>query len=168
MSVSIFGLTDVSVREHMFPQWADFSDNSSPTSTVVGECIEEEAGELAGKLYGENINAADIAATLDGNGLHSVAWLWCVRTLRLMVALAILRRATQSDPELAKTYALELKARLDDLADKGATALGDESLNTGDSDPDGPTSHISQYSLTTDDAVNMSTTVPRLRRDDAL
>ena len=168
MGTNIFGLTANGVRAHMFPQWPDFTDNSSPTVTIVGECIEEEAGELAGKLYGEDIIASAIDDDLDENTLHSPAWLWCVRTLRLMVALQVMRRATQSDPELAKTYALELKARLDALAESGATALGNEALSTGPSDPDGPTSHVTVYGLTTDEASSMSSTVPILRKDDAL
>ncbi len=85
-----------------------------------------------------------------------------------MCALRVLRVSTQSDPALAKAYGDELKVRLENLAAQGATALGDESLNTGDSDPDGPTSHISQFGLETDSAADMSTTIPRLRRDDAL
>lgn len=168
MGVNIFGLEANSVRAHMFPQWGDFTVNSSPTLTVVEECIEEEAGELAGRLYGEDIVASAITDELDDNDMHSAAWLWCVRTLRLMVALQVLRRTTQSDPELAKAYQTELKARLDDLSSRGATALGDSTLQTGTSDPDGPTSHISQFGLTVDAAEDMSTTVPRLRRDDAL
>lgn len=168
MGVNIFGLTANSVRAHMFPQWGDFSTESSPTETIVNECIEEEAGELAGKLYGEDIDAAAIEDETDENTLHTAAWLWCLRTLRLMVALAVMRRATQSDPELAKAYSIELAGRFKDLSDSGATALGNEALSTGTSDPDGPTSHVTVYGLTTDEASSMSSTVPILRKDDAL
>lgn len=168
MSVSVFGLTPESVRAHMFSQWSQFSAQSSPTENIVEECIEEEAGELAGRLYAENIDAASIADDLDSNSLHSAAWLWCARTLRLMVALAVLRRATQADPELAKSYRAELDARLKQIAEQGATALGNSSLASGTADPDGPTTHINTYGLTVDESTNMSSTVPRLRRDDAL
>lgn len=162
MSLYAFSLTAEQVRAHMFPRWPVFSARSSPTDTIVGEIIIEQAGELTGKLYAENITAASIT---DSN---TAAFQWCVRTLKLMCALAILRASTMQDPELAKAYAAELKQRLDNLAAQGGTALGDDSLNTATSDPDGPTTHISQFGLTTDDADDMSTTVPRLRRDDAL
>lgn len=168
MAVSIFGLTAASVREHMFPQLKDFSANSSPTSTIVGEVIEEEAGELAGRLYAENISASAITNDLDANSLHSAAWLWCVRTLRLMVALELLKRMSQQYPELAKEYRAELTARLKDLNDRGGTALGNSGLDTGASNADGPTSHISQYSMTVDVAGDMSSPIPTLRKDDQL
>lgn len=168
MGVSIFALTANSVRAHMFPQANDYSVNSSPTAAIVAEFIEEEAGELAGKLYAENIVASDIAATLDANNLHSAAWLWCVRTLRLMVAIRCLNAGTQADPEVAKAYRAELAKRLKDLDERGATALGDTGLNTGASDPDGPTSHISRNNLTIDASEDMSDTIPALRKSDRL
>lgn len=168
MGVSLFGLTAGSVRAHMFPQLSDWDANSSPTSTIVGEVIEEEAGELAGRLYAENVVASSIVSTLDSNNLHSAAWLWCVRTLRLMVALELLKRMSQQYPELAKAYREELDKRLKDLNERGPTALGDESLNSGTSDADGPTTHLSKYSLTVDEADNMSSAVPLCRKDDEL
>lgn len=168
MGVNLFGLTANSVRAHMFPQLSDFDANSSPTLTIAAECVEEEAGELAAKLYTEGVTASAIVSTLDANSLHSAAWLWCVRTLRLMVALQLLKRMSQQFPELAKAYQTELDVRLKDLAATGATALGDEALDTGDSPADGPTTHLNQYSLTVDDADDMSSAVPSLRKDDAL
>ena len=162
MSVSIFGLTAASVRAHMFPQWKDFSVNSSPTAVIVGEIITEEAGELAAKLYGENVNAAAITDTA------SAAYLWCTKTLRLMVALRVLRASTQQEPELNKAYAAELKKRFEDLAAGGATALGNDSLDTGDSPADGPTTHINQFGLTTLAAEDMSALDDGLKRSDKL
>lgn len=161
-SVNAFGLTVASVRAHMFPHWGDFSNNSNPTTTTVGEIITEEAGDLASRLYREAVAASSITDST------SAPYLWCAKTLRLMVALRILRASTQQEPELNRAWVDELKLRLELLAADGATALGDASLQTGASDPDGPTSHISVYGLTTDDADDMSTTAPRLRRDDAL
>lgn len=163
MAVSIFGLTANSVRAHMFPQWKDFSVNSSPTLAICTECILEEAGELAGKLYGEGITASAIIDTA------SAAYLWCSKTLRLMAALRILRAATQQEPDLAKAYAAELAARLKDLAEKGGTALGDSGLDTGDAPADGPTTHINTYGIevsTADDMSSLRTGV--LRRGDGL
>lgn len=162
MALNAFGVTATTVREQMFPQWGNFSANSSPTSSVVADIITEESGDLAARLYRENITASSItdAAT--------APYQWCAKTLRLMVALRILRASTQQAPELAQRYKDELDERLKLLDSDGATALGDSTLQTGASDPDGPTSHISVYGLTVDDSTNMSTTVPRLRRDDDL
>lgn len=168
MGVNLFGLTANSVRAHMFPQLSDFSVNSSPTLAIAAECVEEEAGELAAKLYAEGVTASAILSTLDANSLHSAAWLWCVRTLRLMVALELLKRMSQQFPELAKAWAAELKARLDDLSVRGGTALGNDALDVGGAPSDGPTTHLNQYGLTVDVAADMSSAVPSLRKDDLL
>ena len=168
MAVNLFGLTVNAVRASMFPQLSDFSVNSSPTLAEGVICLEEEAGELAAKLYRRNIVASGIVSTLDANNLHSPAWLWCARTLRLMVALELLKRMSQQYPELAKAYRTELDARLADLQQSGGTALGNDSLETGSSPADGPTSHISEYGLTTDDPTDMSDVVPLLRKGDRL
>ena len=61
---------------------------------------------------------------------------------------------------------LGVRARLS--APSGLGPVGNNALAVGDADPDGPTTHINTFGLTTDDADDMSTTVPRLRRDDAL
>lgn len=163
MSLNTFGVTAASLRSTQFPHWGDFSTLSQLTSADVGTIIDEEAADLAGRLYAENVVAADITTPA-----NQVAYLWCAKTLRLMAAVRVLRTAAQADPELAKAYRVELDARLELLAAQGATALGDDSLSTGTSDPDGPTSHISRYSLETDSADDMSDTIPALRKDDKL
>jgi len=168
VGVSIFELTPALVRANKFPQWGEFSTVSSPSATQVTDIIEGQAGELAAKLYAEDVVASSISNATDTNSLHSAAWLWCRETLRLMVAIEILRISSQQDPELARAYAAQLKQRLKDLDEKGATALGDATLSGGTSDPNGPTSHISQYGLSVDEAVNMSSAVPMLRKDDQL
>lgn len=163
MAVNDFGVTAAKVAAMYFPQWTGgFSASSNPTSTTVGLIVEESAAVLEGRLYGENITASEITTTT------SAAYIMCAGQLRRMTALRIFRETTQQNPELAKSLETEIDAWFAQLAEKGGTFLGDESLNGGTSDPDGPTSHITQYSLTTDSAENMSTTVPRLRRDDAL
>ena len=60
MAVNLFGLTVNAVRASMFPQLSDFSVNSSPTLAEGVICLEEEAGELAAKLYRRNIVASGI------------------------------------------------------------------------------------------------------------
>lgn len=162
MSVSTFGLTAAIEYADMFPQWPAPDANSSPTATSVTRYISEEAGDLAAKLYAENVNAGAIVDT------SSAAYLWCTKTLKLMVAVRIFGVATQQDPELRKAYTAELKARLDALAEGGATALGDEALDTGGSPADGPTTHINQFNITTSSADDMSPLDDPLRRSDQL
>lgn len=162
MPIATFGLTANSVRAHMFPQWGDFSVNSSPTLVVCTEAIDEEAGELTGKLYAEGITAGSLIA-------GTAAYLWCSKTLRLMAAIRFIRAGVQADPEVARAYAAELKQRLQDLAQGGATALGDESLDGGDAPADGPTTHINQYGIEVSTADDMSSLRDGvLRRGDAL
>jgi len=159
---NVFGVTVSNVQTFLLPHWAPFSANSSPTSTTVTSIIAEEAGTLEALLYEENITASAITDNT------SAAYLWCTKTLRLMAAIQVLRASTMQEPQLAATWAAELKARLEHLADSGATALGDDSLGGSGPDADGPTSTQAVYSLTQDSAEDMSTMVPRLRRDDAL
>lgn len=171
MSTSLFGLTAASLRKHMFPQWNDFSAMSQPDDTTVDEIIEGQAGELAAKLYKENIDAASIPDDVDSEDLHSPAWLWCLETLKLMAALRVLEVATQSDPALAQKYEKRLTARFEDLNSSGAAALGDEALDSGDSPSAGPTTHINQFGLTTLAAEDMSSLEKNknlLSRDDEL
>lgn len=160
MAVNEFGVTQQTVAQIHFPMWPAFSTSSKPTSTIVGTMITESAGVLAAKLYAETITTITDSA--------SAAYLMCSEQLRRMVALKVLKASTQQDPELAKALQAEIDAWFAGLASGGGTFLGNEALQTGDSDPDGPTSHISEFGLTTDDADDMSTTVPRLRRDDSL
>ncbi len=162
MALPAFGVTAGTVRAQMFPHWADFTANSSPTATTVADIITEESGDLVARLYRENVTASSIG------GADTAPYQWCAKTLRLMVALRILRASTVQEPQLAEAWKAELDERLKLLGEEGATAVGDSTLQSGTSDPDGPTSHVSVYGLTTDESTNMSTTVPRLRRDDAL
>lgn len=164
MTLPAFGVTASTVRAQMFPHWGDFSTNSSPTAATVADIITEESGDLAALLYREDVAASSV----DALTASAAPYQWCAKTLRLMVALRILRASTQQEPQLAEAFKAELAERLKLLAAEGATALGDASLQSGTSDPDGPTSHISVYGLEVDDSEDMSTTVPRLRRDDAL
>lgn len=163
MALPVFGVTHATLREVRFPHWTDFSERSSFTDTAVTAIIQEEAADLAGRLYAENVSATAVDALTT-----SVAYQWCKKTLHLMAAMRILRDVSVNEPALAQAYGRELDARLKLLAEQGATALGDDSLNTGNSDPDGPTSHISVYELETDDPADMSSVVPALRKGDRL
>lgn len=163
MALTVFGVTYSTVRSTRFPSWNSFSARSAFTDTEVAALINEEAADLAGKLYAENITASSITTPA-----NEVGYTWCAKTLALMVAVRILRDVSASDPALAQAYQRELDTRFKLLASQGATALGDSSLSTGDSDPDGPTSHVSEFGLTTDDPADMSDTVPALRKGDKL
>lgn len=163
MAVSEFGVTHTAVAAIYFPQWrGGFSATGAPTATAVGTIITEAAANLQARLYAENVIASAITDSA------SAAYVMCAGQVKRMAALRILRELTQGNPELAKALEAEIEAWFKGLAAQGGTWLGDESLNSGDSDPDGPTTHISQFSLTTDSADDMSSTAPLLRKDDAL
>lgn len=162
MAVATFGVTAADVASIHFPQWnGGFNANTKPIATAVTTQIDRLAARINGKLYAENITASSIQAA-------SVAYLMCAEQLARMVALWVLTVATQQNPELAKKLQAEIDDWFKQLAEQGATFLGDDSLASEGSDPDGPTSHVTQYGLEVDVAANMSTTVPRLRRDDEL
>ena len=160
MAVNEFGVTQQTVATHHFPMWPAFSTSSKPSAATVALLITESAGVLTGRLYGEAITSI--------TDTTSAAYLMCAEQLRRMVALKVLKASTQQDPELAKALMLEIAEWFSMLAAGGGTFLGNEALQTSASDPDGPTSHISENDLVTDSAADMSTTIPRLRRDDAL
>ena len=163
MAVSTFSVTALTVRSNRFPHLSDFGANTAPSSTSVATFIDQSAARLEGKLLLEKIVASSITDAA------SAAYLWCQETLELMTAVRIAQAATGSDNGQAQAWRDEIKARFDELEEGGATALGSGVSTTGtSSDPDGPTSHISEFNLTVDSSDDMSTTVPRLRRDDKL
>lgn len=168
MAINLFGLTPADVRKHHFPMWDALSVSTKPTLATVQEKLEEAAGEIAGALNAEAIDAGSISDALDGNGNHSPAFVQCRRAVRTACALQLLWSATGLDPELAKAWREWMKAFFDGLDEGGATFLGGGATSTTPSDPDGPTSHISEYGLQTDSAADMSSAVPLLRKDDRL
>lgn len=162
MAVTTFSITAATVQTAHFPHWQPFSATTKPTSTQVATWITEEAADLGGKLALKSIAASGI----DSDTPNALAW--CQKTLKLMVAVRVAKAATASNPELAKTLQDDIDARLEALDKHGATLLVDVTASETGNPPEGPTTHISTYSLTVDDSSDMSTTVPRLRRDDAL
>lgn len=162
MATNLFGLTAESVRQHHFPMWSALSVSSKPTLAIVTEKLEEAAAQIAGAL---NEEAIDASAITDAT---TPAYLQCRRAVRTACALQLLWAAAGLDPELAKAWREWLDTFLRKLDESGATFLGGGATSTTPSDPDGPTSHVSQYGLTTDSAANMSSTVPLLRKDDQL
>lgn len=165
MALSLFGIAAADVRKHHFPYWSDFSVNSSPTLATCTELIDDCAGELAGKLLGESIDAADVLAL----GATAAPYVSCRRQLRKMAALAILLSSTSQDPDVAKKWQKEIDAWFDGLLKGGATFLGDTTLTTAASNPDGPTSHISEYGLDIGTpATDASDVIPPFRKSDIL
>lgn len=158
-----FGVTVSTVRQNRFPHLGEFGANTAPSSAAVGVFLYQAASRLEGKLLLEKIVASSIS------DVTSAAYFWCQETLELMVAVRISQVALGSDNGLAQSWREELRERFEELDEGGAQALGAGASITGTpSDPDGPTTHISEFGLTVDEADNMSTVVPRLRRDDKL
>lgn len=163
MSVTTFGVTAATVRSNRFPHLSgNFGTDTAPTSSAVGVFVNRAAARLEGKLLLESITASSITDSA------SAAFLWCQETLELMVAIRVAEVATGSDNGLLTVWRAEVEARFKELSVGGAAALGEGATSSASSDPDGPTSHISEYVLTVDESTDMSTTVPRLRRDDLL
>lgn len=161
MTVTTFGVTPSTIRTNRFPHLDDFSANSAPTRVAVEEFIDRAAAKLDGKLLLEAIVAADIEVL-------SAAYVNCARAVELQAAVYVAESSTGKDNGLLTVWRDELKTFFAELDEDGAASLGSGAASTSNSDPDGPTSHISEYSLTTDASADMSTVVPRLRRDDQL
>lgn len=163
MTIATFNVVADDVRTDFFPHWSAFSTTTKPTAAAVASNIIEEAADLAGRLALKSISVDSIT-----NATTPYAYQWCRKTLKLQVAVWVAQAATASNPELAKALEEELAERLEQLDQHGATVLVDVSASDTGSPPEGPTTHITEYSLETDDASCMSSTRPRLRRDDHL
>ena len=161
MSLTTFGVTSSSLRKNRFPHLDDFSANSAPNAVSVDEYIDRAAAKLEGKLLLEEIVASSITVL-------SAAYVNCARVVELQAAIYLAEAATGKDNGLLTVWRDEVKTFFAELDEDGAASLGNGATSTSASDPDGPTSHISENGLTVDAAADMSSTVPRLRRDDLL
>lgn len=161
-ALNIFGLTAEAVRAHHFPNADAWVASSRPSSTAVGEAIDEEAGLMAGKLALELVNAAAITTAT------SSAYLHCRKILRMQVASRVAKDMLGMDPSIAKAWDAAVAQFYKDLDEGGASFLGDGATATGSSDADGPTSHVSVNALETLAADDMSSAAPVLRMDDPL
>lgn len=162
MAAYAFGVTAATVYSLHFPAWGAPSASGKPTAAAVAIMVSQSSGVLATKLYKEGVDAAAItdAAT--------AAYLTCAEQLGRMVALKVLKVSTQKMPELAKELAAEIAAWFDELNKDAATHLGDTALNGNSSPANGPTSHVSEYSLEQLAGEDMSDVIPPLKKSDRL
>lgn len=158
MTVETYGVVAADVRNHHLPHMGAFSADSAPTATTVAEMITKSASILAGKLAAEGVTVDATAGT--------AAYVWCADAILIQTAIRVWRAGTGQNPELLEALKEDLAAMWKDLEERGAEALGAGA--DGSSTPGGPDSHITEYSLTTDTAEDMSTAVPKFRRDDPL
>lgn len=162
MSINTFDVDPDRVRDDYFPHLvAGFTPDSPPTRETVERWCTEEAGELAGKLMQKSISPDDITDD------ESPEWVWCSRTVTLMVAIRALPVMVGQNPEVGRLWAEQLSARLKSLSELGEMALGMDTSGS-DSEPDGPTDFISEYGLDTGDSADASDVIPALRRSDEL
>lgn len=162
MSINTFEVDPTRVRDDFFPHVvADFTPDSSPTWETVDRYITEEAATLGGKLRLASISTDDISDS------ESSEWVWCSKVLSLMVAVRLVPVMTGLNPDVARLWAEQLASLLADLAENGELALGLDTSGS-DSDPKGPTDHISELSLDTGDDADASDVIPALRRSDML
>lgn len=159
MSANEFGVTAASVRSHHFPNAEAWTTASRPSSTAVAEAISEEAARMASLLSMERVDASSITSS-------TVPYNSCRRVLRMQVAVRVMREMLGQDSALAQAWAQQVDEWYAALAKGGASFLGDNSLASGTSDPDGPTWHGSE--LEQDSVADMSNTIPSLRKDDRL
>lgn len=162
MSVSTFGVTHATVKAHFFPSMSAFSTNTTPSQATVTEEVQWSAADLDGRLRERDVVPSSITTST------SAAYLWCAKTLSLMVAIAVARSASGSNPDVVKAWREELKERFEDLSKRGVAALGDGASSSSGNEALGPSSHISTFGLTTADSTLMSTSEPIFRKDDKL
>ncbi len=161
MAIAVFGVTAAKLKAHHFPQLAEFSANSNPTSTTVGEMIEASAVDLAGRLRAEGLtpSAIDAATT-------SESYAWSADAVRLGAAVRAIAGMTGQDPAVRQAWERDLQRKWDDLTSRGYLALGDATAPAELAD--GPRSHISNHSLDVGDEQDISDVIPVFRRNDHL
>lgn len=168
MAIEVFGVTYTTVRQDYFPHFTgEFSATTKPSSSRVTEYIKEEAADISGKLRLKGTTAAAIAAlTSDAD-----PYVWCRKTLGLLVASRVAKVMSGADPDYAKALAAEAKARLTMLEENGVEALGaGTSVADSTDEVQGPTGHIDDLDLETDESETdlVSDVAPVLRRGDLL
>lgn len=163
MALSLFGATAAVLASDYFPHSGGFNTATKPTEAAVGRAIDRSAAELAGKLAAQGVTAATISGA---PSTYPAAYAWCAETVLLGTAVRVSQAMLQADPEQAKAWAAQLKARFEALEEEGSDALGD--APAGDDSASGVSTHISANGLETDDADDMSDCVPRFRRSDEL
>ncbi len=165
MALADFDIAASDVRKHHFPYWADPSVSSTPTLAVYNEKIADCAGIITSALAAQSISAT--AIDTHASPTEYAPFVSCRRQLRLMVALEVMGASTSQDPELAKKWQTLIDAWFEGLSNGAGTFLGDPSLSTALSDPSGPTSHISEYSLDDGDpTIDASNVIPPFRKSD--
>lgn len=164
MPVQTYGVTPDSVRLLYFPTNDPPSASTSPSLSAQTSMVQEEAAELEGALELQAIDPATVFA----RGATEAPYLWCAKTLGLMVAIRVAEVSRGSDTELLKRWRERVEARLEALASQGASALGDSTLETSASPIAGPTTHITEFNLDTGDDTQLSSTAPIFRKDDWL
>lgn len=163
MALAKFGVTATKVHDAYFALLANFSTNSRPTDTAVGEFIDEEAADLAGKLKKKNVTASVIDAA---QNTYPNAYAWCQKTLKLASAIRCFSAITATAPDVVKKWQKELDTRYEELDESGFAALGDAPAPAASAT--GPRSHIIEHDLDTGDASDMSDVIPTFRRNTQL
>lgn len=163
MSVNTFDVDPVMIRADYYSMLSEFSLHSTPTKETVERWIDQEAAGLEGKLRREKITASSITDA------ESSAFLWCQKTLSLMVALRPGWPQAAVVPEAVReNWEAELKQRLEDLGEDGVLALGG-SLPVPATSPNGPRTHLSSYGIDVGDlAGDASSSAPPFRLRDKL
>lgn len=162
MSVNLFDVDPEMIRDDYFPSLAPFGLDTQPTETTVERWINQEAATLEGKLRRESITASTITDSDDA------AFLWCQKTLSLMVLLRSgWPQAAGISESMRKDWEDELEQRLKDLGEDGVLALGG-SLPVPSVSPNGPVTHINTLGLDIGDTSLASDVAPVLRRSDEL
>lgn len=162
MSVNLFDVDAAMIRDDYYPQLQAFTTDTNPTEATVDRWIDQEAAGLEGKLLNREIVAASITDDT------SSAWLWCQKTLSLMVALRSgWPQAAGISKELRDAWAADLKDRLKDLDDNASNTLG-SGAPSPTAEGNAAYSHIDAYGLEVSTATDASSVTPTFRKDDHL
>lgn len=172
MSVEVFGVTHAKVQTNYFPgRSGGFTTSSTPTSSVITDFVQEEAGLLAGRLLKKGVTvAAVISGVTEGtSSTWTAAYVWCRKFVTLAAAIRVLSVTTSGAADGSSKWGERLDAMLEVLDRDGAAALGDEGLDGSASGPAGPSGYIDELSLDVGDEATAASSpiVPDCCRKDA-
>lgn len=159
---STFGVTYTTIHDEFFGHAPNFSANSVPSSTQVTLIIGKRAAKLDGKLRLKGLDPGQI-----DDDSASAAYLWCQEVLGLEVAIRCVNAGIALEPDVVKAWREELKGYYADLDERGGAALG-SGATLPDEDPNGPSSHIDNNDLETEDTDDISPVTHKFRVTDQL
>jgi hypothetical protein len=157
MGNAVYAVTSAFVADRFFPQLqGGFTVNTRPTSTTISTMIGESAADVNGVL--------GLLSITQPTSVEAQAYAWCQYTVALGAAFRAARGMASGNPEAAKAWEAEYKARLTEL--KGSPSMLTDAIQASNPTT-GVRSWVRDLSLDRGDSTDYTDNVrPTFRVDD--